>query len=77
MRPIFGRPARYSRGQRLLSGYRLEFHPITRRASHAGEARTPRSGRRALSVELRGIEPLTFSMRKTGTAVDRGCFRTS
>jgi hypothetical protein len=28
-------------------------------------------------VELRGIEPLTFSMRKTGTGVDCGCFRTS
>jgi site-specific DNA recombinase len=28
-------------------------------------------------VELRGIEPLTFSMRTAGTVVNCGCFRTS
>jgi hypothetical protein len=41
--------------------------------THKCPAQRPRHS----SVELRGIEPLTFSMRKTGTAVDRGCFRTS
>ncbi len=35
------------------------------------------SASKAAMVELRGIEPLTFSMRKTGTAVDGGYFRTS
>ncbi|MBV9011129.1 MAG: recombinase family protein [Pseudonocardiales bacterium] len=35
------------------------------------------SASKAAMVELRGIEPLTFSMRTPGTAVNRGCFRSS
>ncbi|MGH3905821.1 MAG: hypothetical protein ACRDTE_16800 [Pseudonocardiaceae bacterium] len=38
---------------------------------------TGQSASKAAMVELRGIEPLTFSMRTPGTAVDCGYFRSS
>ena len=49
----------------------------TRLSGLLASALTGQSASKAAMVELRGIEPLTFSMRKTGTGVDQGCFRTS
>jgi hypothetical protein len=54
------------------SGIRIATFPYQQEKG----ARTPEKHEhqvqrlQAFSVELRGIEPLTFSMRKTGTAVD-------